>query len=98
MVGLEVTARALVMPQDVERIRGIGTAWAKIAADLMEADVQWFVETLGAEGGQIYDPCAVAVVIEPTVMTTKSMWVGIEMQGPLTRGRTVADISGKRVG
>ena len=96
MVGLEVTARALVMPRDVERIRDIGTAWAKIAADLMEADVRWFVEKLGAKGGQIYDPCAVAAVLEPEVMTTKPMWVGIEMQGALTRGRTVADISGKR--
>ena len=96
MVGLEVTARALVMPQDVERIRGIGTPWAKIAADLMEADVRWFVEKLGTKGGQIYDPCAVAAVIEPGVMTTKAMWVEIEMQGALTRGRTVADISGNR--
>jgi inosine-uridine nucleoside N-ribohydrolase len=96
MVGLEVTARALVRPEDVERIRGIGTPWAMIAADLMAADVEWFVETLGCEGGQIYDPCAVAAVIEPDVMTTKDMWVGIELNGRLTRGRTVADISGQR--
>ena len=96
MVGLEVTARALVMPEDVERIRKIGTPWAEIAADLMAADVQWFVDHLGSEGGQIYDPCAVAAVLEPDVLTTKSMWVGIELQGALTRGRTVADISGKR--
>ena len=96
MVGLEVTARALVMPDDVEGIRRIGTPWAVIAADLMAADVQWFVEHLGSEGGQIFDPCAVAAVIDPDVLTTKAMWVGIELQGTLTRGRTVADISGKR--
>ena len=96
MVGLEVTARALVRPADVERIRELGTPWAKISADLMDADVQWFVETLGCEGGQIYDPCAVAAVIEPDVMTVRDMWVGIELNGKLTRGRTVADISGAR--
>jgi ribosylpyrimidine nucleosidase len=96
MVGLEVTARALVKPRDVERVRSIGTVWAKIAADLMKADVRWFVENLGAEGGQIYDPCAIAAVIEPSVMMTTWMWVGIEMKGELTRGRTVADISGTR--
>ncbi|MDX9864873.1 MAG: nucleoside hydrolase [Anaerolineaceae bacterium] len=96
MVGLEVTARALVMPQDVERIRDIGTPWAVIAADLMAADVQWFVEELGCEGGQIYDPCAVAAVIAPDVLTTKAMRVDIELYGTLTRGRTVADISGQR--
>ncbi|MCD4671600.1 MAG: nucleoside hydrolase [Anaerolineaceae bacterium] len=96
MVGLEVTARALVMPQDVERIRSIGTPWAVIAADLMDADVKWFQEHLGSEGGQIFDPCAVAAVIEPKVLITKSMWVGIELQGNLTRGRTVADVSGQR--
>jgi len=96
MVGLEVTARALVMPQDVERIRGIGTPWAEIAADLMEADVQWFQEHTGSTGGQIFDPCAVAAVIEPSVLTTRPMWVGIELHGTMTRGRTVADISGNR--
>lgn len=96
MVGLEVTARALVLPQDVERIRSLGTPWAEIAADLMAADVQWFQEHLGSEGGQIFDPCAVAAVIEPQVLTTRPMWVGIELQGALTRGRTVADVSGQR--
>ncbi len=96
MIGLEVTARALVMPEDVERIRRIGTPWAAIAADLMAADVQWFMEKFGCMGGQIYDPCAVAAVIAPEILTTKAMWVDIELHGTLTRGRTVADISGKR--
>lgn len=96
MVGLEVTARALVKPEDVQRIREIGTPWAEIAADLMAADVQWFIENLGCEGGQIFDPCAVAAVIAPESLTTKAMWVGIELGGILTRGRTVADISGQR--
>jgi inosine-uridine nucleoside N-ribohydrolase len=38
----------------------------------------------------------VAAVIEPQVLTTRPMWVGIELQGALTRGRTVADVSGQR--
>lgn len=96
MIGLEVTAKALVLPQDVERVRRLGTRWAVIAADLMAADVQWFQEHLGSPGGQIFDPCAVAAVIEPQVLTTRPMWVGIELHGEMTRGRTVADVSCQR--
>ena len=45
-------------------------------------------------GAQIFDACAVAAVIEPGILTTRLMYVDIELHGSLTRGRTVADISG----
>jgi purine nucleosidase len=41
----------------------------------------------------VHDPCAVAYVIDPTVMTTKKVPVDIELNGTLTRGMTVADFS-----
>ncbi len=44
------------------------------------------LEHLGIEGGQIFDPLCVAAVIEPQVLTSRPMWVGIELQGALTRG------------
>lgn len=96
MVGLEVTSQAQVMPKDVDRIRDLGTPWAILAADLMAADVEWFQENLGSEGGQIFDPCAVAAVIDPKVLLSRPMRLEIELGGALTRGRTVADVSGFR--
>lgn len=94
MVGLEVTAQALVTLADADRFEAIGTPWAKVAATLIRDEVQWFIDNLGWTGGQIYDACAIAAALEPSVLETKAMHVAIELTGAHTRGRTVADISG----
>jgi inosine-uridine nucleoside N-ribohydrolase len=94
MVGLEVTAQALVTLDDAAKLKALGTPQAKVAAEEIRHEVQWFVDNLDWSGGQIYDACAVAAVIEPGILQTKPMHVDIELRGELTRGRTVADITG----
>lgn len=94
MVGLEVTAQALVTLEDADRLRSLGTTQAQVAAELIRKEVQWFIDNLGWSGGQIYDACAVAAALEPDLLQTRLMHVAIELTGQLTRGRTVADISG----
>lgn len=88
MVGLEATASALVGDDDVARVRALGTPQARVAADLMEWDVRWFHEHLGQDA-EIYDACAVAGVVEPSILSTRPMYVGVETTGELTLGRTV---------
>jgi inosine-uridine nucleoside N-ribohydrolase len=94
MIGLEVTAQALVTLSDADRLAALATPWAQIAARLIRDEVQWFIDHLGWSGGQIYDACVTAAVIEPRILQTRPMRVDIELTGSLTRGRTVADISG----
>jgi len=64
MIGLEVTAQALVSLEDAERIRSLGTPASCIAADLIAEEVQWFIDRLGWSGGQIYDACTVRTVCD----------------------------------
>ena len=40
----------------------------------------------------MHDPCAVAYVIDPSVVATVAVPVSVELAGSLTRGRTVADL------
>jgi inosine-uridine nucleoside N-ribohydrolase len=94
MVGLEVTSQALVTLDDAAKLGQLETPWAKIASTIIRDEIQWFIDNLGWDGGQIYDACAVAAIIDPDVLETKPMRVDVELQGELTRGRTVADISG----
>ena len=94
MVGLEVTAQALVTLEDARQLRALGTPQAEVAAELIRSEVQWFIDHLGWSGGQIYDACAAAAVLDPTLLQTRPMNVKIELTGQFTRGRTVADISG----
>jgi len=42
----------------------------------------------------MYDPLAVATVIDPTVVTLKDMHVDVETKGEFTRGETVANRMG----
>ena len=90
MTGLEVTDVAKVMKKDVESIRAIQTPWAIAAADIMDIVVDIHSKHFGREGGIIFDACAVAAVIEPSVVKTERMQIDIELTGTYTRGATVA--------
>jgi inosine-uridine nucleoside N-ribohydrolase len=95
MVGLEVTRQALLTLEDTHRIDSLGTPWSRIASAIIEQEVRWFMEQFGWTGGQIFDACAVAAVVEPGLLKTNPMHVDIELHGGLTRGRTVADTSNR---
>jgi inosine-uridine nucleoside N-ribohydrolase len=94
MIGLEVTAQALVTLDDLTRLRALNSERARIAAALIEPTVHWWITNMNWSGGQVYDACAVAALIAPDILRTQPMYVEIELHGTYTRGRTVADISG----
>ena len=94
MIGLEVTGQALITLDDAARIRALGTPQARIAADLIAEEVQWFMDHRGWQAGQVYDACAAVGAMDLSVIETRPMHVDIELTGTHTRGRTVADISG----
>jgi inosine-uridine nucleoside N-ribohydrolase len=51
-------------------------------------------EKSGYSGAAMYDPLAVATVIDPTLVTLKEMHVDVETKGEFTRGETVANRMG----
>jgi inosine-uridine nucleoside N-ribohydrolase len=59
----------------------------------------YFAETyrqvFGFAAPPVHDPCAVAAVIDSTIIAVRDMPVVIETTGLWTRGRTVCDIYGK---
>lgn len=91
MVGLDLTHQALATPEIVDRIAAIGTKPAKFVMELMEFFTKTYKDAQGFDYPPVHDPCAVAYVIDPTVMTTRKVPVDIELQGKLTLGMTVTD-------
>ncbi|GAG62469.1 unnamed protein product [marine sediment metagenome] len=53
MVGLEVTAQALLSLNDAEELGKRGTVWAEIASRIIKDEVLWFMNKLGWDGGQM---------------------------------------------
>jgi inosine-uridine nucleoside N-ribohydrolase len=90
MVGLEVTDMAEVRQEDVDNIRSLNTPWSIAAADIMDIVVDIHMKH-GLKGAIVYDACAIAALIEPSVMETRPMHIEIELKGSATRGCTVSD-------
>lgn len=88
MSGLDVTERALIFPQDFERIREVGNPVARVVADWLEF-FYGFHRELGYAGAPVHDPVAVVSLIRPDLLTSKPLCVEIETQGEYCRGATV---------
>jgi inosine-uridine nucleoside N-ribohydrolase len=93
MVGLDATNQAVVYPPVLERIRGIGSRVSKMVVDSMLAYGAAYKALGDWEGPVLHDPCAVAYVIDPSVLKVKKAWVDVETARGLTYGRTVCDYS-----
>jgi purine nucleosidase len=91
MVGLDLTHQALATPAVVDQIAAVGTKPAQFVLDLLEFFGTMYKKSQGFDSPPVHDPCAVAYVIDPTVMTTRRVPVDIELTGALTLGMTVAD-------
>jgi purine nucleosidase len=91
MVGLDLTHQALATPDVVAQIEAVGTGPARFVRELMDFFAQTYKDAQGFDYPPVHDPCAVAFVIDPTVMTTRRVPVNIELQGTHTLGMTVAD-------
>ena len=70
MVGLDLTHQALATPEVVAAIDAVGTKPAKFVMELMEFFTKTYKDAQGFDYPPVHDPCAVAYVIDPTVMTT----------------------------
>ena len=94
MCGLDVTEKALVYPEDWERIRSLNNPIAKVVAE-------WFdfffihVSSLGWSGATTHDPCAVLSILHPEIFDIRDYYVDIELNGEYTRGATIADYTGR---
>ena len=93
MAGLDVTEKALIFPEDFERIRAVGNPVAKVVAEWLEF-FYGFHRSLGYEGAPVHDAVAVAALIKPEILTTRDMYVQVETTGDYCRGMTVADLYG----
>lgn len=95
MVPLEVTHQALATPDIIQRLRSAQKTVTTLAADLLAFFAEAYRTTFGFAAPPVHDPCAVAAVIDPTIVPTQLMHVDVETVGTFTAGRTVCDVYGK---
>ncbi|MDH0061319.1 pyrimidine-specific ribonucleoside hydrolase RihA [Leclercia adecarboxylata] len=92
MAGLDVTHRAQIMADDIERFRTINNPVARTVAELLDFFMEYHkTEKWGFQGAPLHDPCTIAWLLKPEIFTTARRWVGVETQGKYTQGMTVVD-------
>jgi inosine-uridine nucleoside N-ribohydrolase len=93
MVGSDVGERTLMERKHLTQLEaGHGPE-----NDVMTKIARFYIERSeknGWHGAAMYDPLAVATVIDPTLVELKEMHVDVETRGEFTRGETVANRMG----
>jgi inosine-uridine nucleoside N-ribohydrolase len=93
MVGLDVSNKTLFTRKDLDQL---GETHGPIS-DFIHQVGSYLVDLsarFGLDGTPMYDPLAVGVAIDSTLVTAPLMHVDVETRGEFTRGETVADRHG----
>lgn len=94
MVGSDVGERTLMTRKHLSELES-GTGPQN---EVVTRIARFYVERSeknGWSGAAMYDPLAVAVVLDPTLVALKDMHVDVETKGEFTRGETVANRMGE---
>jgi inosine/uridine nucleosidase len=93
MVGLDVTHQALFTAEVAARFESLVSPAARWLGELMAfyRETNWAVHQMGAP--PVHDPCALAAVIDPSIVPTREASVDVETTGTHTAGMTVVDFN-----
>lgn len=94
LVPLEATHQALATEPVLARIAALDTPVARMSDALLRYFAETYERVFGFEAPAVHDPCAVAVVIDPSIVHARPMNVAIDLGSELSLGRTVCDVYG----
>jgi purine nucleosidase len=91
MFGLDVTHKAIATPARVAALRALGGPVGGTIASLLEVYRVPYQRQYGWDGAAVHDMCAIAYLIDPSLFTTQSMSVRVDIHEGPNFGRTVCD-------
>lgn len=92
MVGLNVTYSAMSTPDRRERFHQLTNKVGRLASDIIDRYSSNYTKIYNYPGAALHDPCAVAWLIDPSIIESMPAHMDIELHGQLTRGMTVCDL------
>ena len=93
MIGSDIGERTLITRTHLAQLKALHGP----ESDFIFKLADWYLtrsEKSGYAGAAMYDPLAVATVIDASLVTLKEMHVDVETKGEFTRGETVANRMG----
>ena len=95
MIGLDLTYQALATTAVKEKVAAMQTPAAYFVNQILTRFAENYKRAKGFDEPPVHDPCAVAYVIDPSIMQTRTAPVHVEYRGLYTSGMTVADFRRK---
>jgi inosine-uridine nucleoside N-ribohydrolase len=90
VIPLDVTLRTYMHLDQVAMLETAAKPLAQYLGRTVRPWVTWLAARFGREGCPLHDPLAMAAILDPGVVATRLRAADIELEGRLTRGRTVA--------
>lgn len=92
MVGLNLTHQALAVPEVVERMMAMDHVIGKTCAEWMGFFGSSYRSVWSFDSPPVHDPCTVAALIDPTLITWTGTFLAVELEGKWSRGETITDL------
>lgn len=90
MVGLDVTSKATLTPDNVETIRDLNET-----GRMMYSMFQHYRGGSLKTGLKMHDLCAIAYIVNPELFKTQVCFVDVETSGTYTAGTTIVDLKNR---
>lgn len=91
MLPLDVTHKALGTAERVAAFAGLGTRAGDAVAGWLDFYERHDVEKYGTNGAPLHDPCVIAYLLEPEILSGRRCHVEIETAPGPTQGMTLVD-------
>ena len=92
MVGLNLTHQALATRDVIERMLAMDHEIGRICAGWMGFFGSSYQRLWEFDSPPVHDPCAIAALIDPDVISWRDAFACVELEGTWTRGTTVVDL------
>lgn len=92
MCGLDVTMKAYITPEELEKLGALGSPQAKLFRDVFQNVQKKALEEWGQPGAALHDPVAVLYAADDSIFETHHVGIRVETKGEITLGKTVTDL------
>lgn len=89
MAGLDVGWKALVYPEDSVKIKDMGKT-----GEMIYSLLQRYRGGGLKSGLKMYDSCAMAYLLEPSMFTSEDTYIEVDVISPILKGTTAVDLKG----
>ena len=91
MMGLDLTNQTACTQDVIHRMESVDNEAGKLFADIMNFTFKTQSEAYGLAGGPVHDATCIGYLIDPGCITTKDMYVVVDVNEGPCYGRTVCD-------